>query len=104
MRVSALLLTTVLAACGGGQRPATTVPGAGSAPASPAAGAKESPVERAERLFAASEYRLAEAAFRDGSADPKSPRVALGLAETLLFMGRYSEVLALLPPFEREPG
>jgi Flp pilus assembly protein TadD len=105
MRASALLLTTVLAACGGGQRPATTAPAGGAAPASPGASVrKESPVERGERLFAASEYRLAEAAFRDGGADPKSPRVALGLAETLLVTGRYSEVLELVPAFEREPG
>jgi cellulose synthase operon protein C len=104
MRAHAVLLTSLLAACGGGQTPVAKPanPVATAAPGGTAA--KESPVERAERLLAASEYRLAESAFRDERAQPRSARASLGLAETLLATGRYAGVLELAAPFEREAG
>jgi tetratricopeptide (TPR) repeat protein len=105
MRPSVVLFTGVLAACGGGQRPVSAPGGAASAGVAKATSApQEPPLVRAERLLATSEYRLAEAAFRDPRLEAKDGRVALGLAETLLAMGRYSEVLELVPAFERERG
>jgi tetratricopeptide (TPR) repeat protein len=105
MRASVVVLTSMLAACGGAQKqapvPLASAPGLGAAaPAVPS----EPPLARAERLLATSEYRAAEAAFRDPRAEPNSARAKLGLAETLLAVGRYAEVLTLTQPFEKERG
>lgn len=100
MRASVAVLTSLLVACGGAERRATA-PGAGAgASAAPAAASSNEPgVVRAERLLGTSEYREAERLFR---AEPKSARSALGLAETLLAVGRYAEALDVAKPFERE--
>lgn len=106
MRASVWVLTSVLAACGGAQKLAPAPQGEdGSAPAVTAPRVPdEPPLVRAERLLAASEYREAERAFRDARVEPESPRAKLGLAETLLAVGRYPEVLALAAPLETERG
>jgi Flp pilus assembly protein TadD len=104
MRASVLVLTSLLAACGGAQPPPTVAPGAGKSPAAATRTPTEPAIVRAERLLAASDYRQAEQAFRDPSATPESARAKLGLAETLLAVGRYPEVLTLSQPFEKERG
>jgi Flp pilus assembly protein TadD len=103
MRASVLVLTSLLAACGGGTTPARVPRGDATRPPATAE-PKESAIARAERLLTASEYRKAEQAFREPSAVAEGPRATLGLAETLLAVGRYEEVLTLAQPFEKQAG
>lgn len=106
MRVSVVLLTSLLAACGGGARPASApgTAGAGASAGSAKEVLNEPAVVRAERLLASSKFAEAERWFRDPRAEPKSARAMLGLAETLLAVGRYPEVLELTRSFERDRG
>jgi cellulose synthase operon protein C len=103
MRASALVLTSLLAACAGGKSP-PVAPRSDTAPPPASAAPTEPAIVRAERFLAASEYRKAEQAFRDPSVAAEGARAKLGLAETLLAVGRYEEVLALAQPFEKEAG
>jgi cellulose synthase operon protein C len=102
MRASVLVLTSLLAACGGGKTPPAAPRGDTARPA--AVAAPEPAIARAERLLAASEYRKAEQAFRDPKAASEGARAKLGLAETLLAVGRYEEVLTLSGPLEKQAG
>jgi tetratricopeptide (TPR) repeat protein len=75
---------------------------AGKAPATK--GPAETPIARAERLLDTSEYRKAEAEFRALLGGSERLRATLGLAQTLLSMGRYDEAIDLARALPAQAG